>query len=96
MREVKIIRDGYRVDEVWTQGKLSALKITMGSIVEGNQVTVTDVWSIPEDEQMWAEDWYDQRRELLPSASKRAIEETNLEFQLISSIVDYINTLPAE
>lgn len=96
MRNVKLTRENFRMDEIWTQGKVTGIKVTLSYSVDGVPISVTDAWSVPEDEHMWAEEWYEVKREMAPRVAQRAIEETNLEFQMFSSITDYINTLPTE
>jgi hypothetical protein len=96
MREVSIARGMIRMEEMWTQGKVTSLRLSLNYFVDDMPISVTEVWQIPEDEQLWAEDWYSAKQENAGPILMRAAAETNLEYLMFCSITDYINSLPTE
>lgn len=96
MREIQLTRGPVKWEELWQQGKLCGVKVGCAYFHGDIQISAEDSYMLPEDDQMWAEDWMAQKHVLAQGLMNLALEETNLEYHLLKSVVDYIEALPPE
>jgi len=91
-----ITRDPMRMEEVFRQGKVVGITITLTHRHDDNTLTVTDTWDVPEADQMYAEDWQASKQTLGPGLVGQALEALNIEYQMFTQMRDYIAALPSE
>ena len=95
MADPVLTRDPMTMEEVYTQGKLSGIRMNLTYRHEDNTITVQEVWNLPVEEQLWAEEWQASKRTLGPGFVSRAAADTNIEFKVLQAVQDYIASLPA-
>ena len=84
------------MEEIFTAGKLTAIIMTLKYNVDEHSVTASEVWEVPEDEQMFVEEWLQCKRELGPSYVMRGCSDTGLEIAAARSLIEYVDSLPTE
>ena len=89
MADPVITRDPLKLEEIYTLGKLSGFCITITYRDGDRELTTTDIWTLPEAEWMWVEDWMATRQELTGSMIQRATAETGIELTAAKAIVNY-------
>jgi len=94
MDEPIITRDPMRMEEVWTQGKLTGITVILTYRHDENVITYTDTFHLPEEEQMWAEDWQAAKAAMGPGLVGLALEGLNFEYKMFLQLRDYIDSLP--
>ncbi len=93
MPDPVITRDPPRIEEMYTQGKLSGFRLTITYRDGSKELTSIDAWPLPEDEWVWVEDWMENRRELMGAMMLRASAGTNIELAAAKAVVDYVTGL---
>jgi hypothetical protein len=94
MADPIITRDPIRLTEVWTQGKVTGITVTLTLRHEDNEITYTDTYHLAEEDQVWAEDWQHSKSTLGPGLAGQALEALNVEYKLYSQLRDYLDALP--
>lgn len=94
MADPIIIRNPFIYNEVFTGGTLTGLQITSNIQIDNETVTFDTSWSLPEAEQLTAEEWMAQKDTLGIKLIRRAETDTNLEFQIYQAIKTHIAPSP--
>jgi hypothetical protein len=92
----RVTRDGTRADEMFTLGKVTSLELTVTYHYGDKNFTVIEIWDIPEEEHMYAEDWFAIKETSMPELVLRAVKETNIELIAIRQLMDYVNSVEAQ
>jgi hypothetical protein len=93
MPDPVITRDPPRIEEMYTQGKLSGFRLAITYRDGDKELTTVDTWPLPDDEWVWVEDWMENRRELMGSMMLRASAGTNIELEASKAVVEYVTGL---
>lgn len=96
MADPVITRDPTRMEEVFMQGKFSGVRITMTARHGEHIMSLVDTYTLPEEQQLWAEDWMAQKPVWGPSLIFQAAAELGMELRLARMIVEYADSLPAD
>jgi hypothetical protein len=94
MPDPVLVRDPHIFNEIYTGGDVTAIQTTVTVRHGETPITVETVWEIPETEQLNAETWSVQKRNIGPMLVNRAAEATNIEYEVIKAINAYLATLP--
>jgi len=95
MPDPAISRDPTRMEEIFIQGKFTGVSVTATARHGDHTITIQDTYSIPEDDQVWAEDWMRQKPTWGPSLVAEAAAELNIELRMSRAIVEYVDSLDA-
>lgn len=95
MADPQITRDPMRMEEVFQQGKFIGVRMISVARHGDHVMTLMDTYYLPEDQQMWAEDWMQQKTTWGPSLVFQAGAELNMEMRMARMIVEYADSLPA-
>jgi predicted transglutaminase-like cysteine proteinase len=84
------------MEEIFTTGKLTGIIMTLKYHVDEHLIAASETWEVPEDEQLYVEDWLASKRELGPSFVMRGCSDTGLEIAAARALIEYVDSLPAE
>lgn len=85
-----VVREKTVFDEVFVGGTITGIQTTVTMRVDGEAVVVQTTWSIPDNEQMTAEEWMAQKRTIGQSLVLRAAQDTNLEYEIMTAVQAHI------
>jgi hypothetical protein len=94
MPDPVVTREPPRYDEVYTGGTFMGIQMTVVAKINDASITVQTTWNLPDDEQLTAEQWHAQKQAIGPSFAARAALNTNLEYQVLQTIMSHIAALP--
>jgi len=79
---------------MFTKGKCHAMTITLGYSYDGQNFVVKDVYEIPEEEQLFAEELQDS--EVMGKIVRKGVEVLNLEMRALEQLFNYKMNKDAE
>lgn len=93
MPDPNISRDPMRMDEIFLLGKFAGVAITAVARDGEHVITIQDTYMIPEDDQVWAEDWLRLKPSWGPGLVAEAAASLNIELRMARAIVEYVDGL---
>lgn len=79
---------------MFAKGKCYAVDITLGYGYDGKEFTVQDVYEVPEDEQLYAEELQDST--VMSALISKAVGELNMDMRALEKLFAYKTQKDAE
>ena len=95
MPDPTIGRDPMRMEEIFVQGRFTGVNVTAVARHGDHTITIQDAYAIPEDDQVFAEDWMRLKPTWGPSLVAEAAAALNIEVRMARAIVEYVDSLSA-
>lgn len=93
MADPTLVRQAMRMEPIYTLGKLTGVRMHLTNLCNGQQITTSAAWQLPEEEYMYAEDFENNKASIGPGLVARAAEATNIEMLAFRQIEAYLTSL---